>query len=169
MTVKDIKELKDKIYELEGLLELAQMREEKIDELEPLIKERLQNLVSAPRLVIEKSEPSTDTLFPDVDEPYVPKVKEPIETKETKKAKVYSSKVTEQKKNIFCLNDRFRFRNSLFGGSEDEFADAMKQITLMDDFEEAENYFLGTYDWDAEGEETLAFFEILRNYYGYNS
>lgn len=44
MTIEEIKNLKDKIYELEGLLELAQLREEKIDELAPLIKARLAGL-----------------------------------------------------------------------------------------------------------------------------
>lgn len=44
MTIEEIKNLKDKIYELEGLLELAQLREEKIDELVPLIEARLAGL-----------------------------------------------------------------------------------------------------------------------------
>lgn len=44
MTIEEIKNLKDKIYELEGLLELAQLREEKIDELAPLIEARLAGL-----------------------------------------------------------------------------------------------------------------------------
>ena len=44
MTIEEIKNLKDKIYELEGLLELAQLREEKIDELTPLIEARLAGL-----------------------------------------------------------------------------------------------------------------------------
>lgn len=44
MTLQDIKDLKDRIYEIEGLLELAQLREDKIPELEPLIMERIKNL-----------------------------------------------------------------------------------------------------------------------------
>lgn len=44
MTIEEIKNLKDKIYELEGLLELAQLREEKIDEFAPLIEARLAGL-----------------------------------------------------------------------------------------------------------------------------
>lgn len=44
MTIEDIKNLKDKIYEIEGLLELAQLREDKIDELAPLIEGRLKGL-----------------------------------------------------------------------------------------------------------------------------
>lgn len=44
MTLQEIKDLKDKIYEIEGLLELAQLREDKISELEPLIRERISAL-----------------------------------------------------------------------------------------------------------------------------
>lgn len=44
MMIEDVKDLKDKIYEIEGLLELAQLREDKIAELEPLIMERIRNL-----------------------------------------------------------------------------------------------------------------------------
>lgn len=45
MTIDEIKDLKDKIYEIEGLLELAQLREDKIPELEPLILGRIKSLL----------------------------------------------------------------------------------------------------------------------------
>lgn len=45
MTIEEIKNLKDKIYEIEGLLELAQLREDKLSELEPLIKGRIRSLL----------------------------------------------------------------------------------------------------------------------------
>lgn len=44
MTLQEIKDLKDKVYEIEGLLELAQLREDKIAELEPLILARINAL-----------------------------------------------------------------------------------------------------------------------------
>ena len=44
MTLEDIKELKNKIYEIEGLLELVEMRPQKIDEIKPLIINRLRML-----------------------------------------------------------------------------------------------------------------------------
>lgn len=47
MTIQDVKDLKDKIYEIEGLLELAQLREEKLPELEPLIVERIKALLAS--------------------------------------------------------------------------------------------------------------------------
>ena len=47
MNIDDIKGLKDKIYEIEGLLELAQLREDKIPELEPLIVSRIRTLLDS--------------------------------------------------------------------------------------------------------------------------
>lgn len=47
MTLEDIKRLKDSVYEIEGLLELAQMREDKIDDLAPLIEARIAALKSS--------------------------------------------------------------------------------------------------------------------------
>ncbi len=44
MTIEYIKELKDRVYELEGLLELAQLREDKLNDLAPLIEARLRTL-----------------------------------------------------------------------------------------------------------------------------
>ncbi len=46
MNIQEVKELKDKIYEIEGLLELAQLRPDKLDELAPLIETRLQALAA---------------------------------------------------------------------------------------------------------------------------
>lgn len=46
MTIEDIKNLKDKVYEIEGLLELAQLREDKIEELAPLIDARIKALAT---------------------------------------------------------------------------------------------------------------------------
>lgn len=58
MTIEEIKSLKDKIYEIEGLLELAQLREEKIPELEPLILGRINTLLDEPQ---QLPEPATET------------------------------------------------------------------------------------------------------------
>ncbi len=47
MTIEDIKRLKDSVYEIEGLLELAQIREDRIPELTPLIEARIAGLASS--------------------------------------------------------------------------------------------------------------------------
>lgn len=71
MTIEDIKNLKDKIYEIEGLLELAQLREDKIDELAPLIEERLKCLAGAaePTEATEPAEAAVATEPAEVSEP----------------------------------------------------------------------------------------------------
>lgn len=55
MTIEEVKELKDKVYELEGLLELAQLREEKLEELTPLIQNRLKTLVPGEVIMPEEN------------------------------------------------------------------------------------------------------------------
>lgn len=56
MNIDDIKGLKDKIYEIEGLLELAQLREDKIPELEPLIVSRIKTLLDSGETPEEQQE-----------------------------------------------------------------------------------------------------------------
>lgn len=137
MTIEEIKSLKDKVYEIEGLLELAQLREDKIPELEPLIKERIENLL----------------------EPAKP---EPVASVGTVASEV---PVASVRKPAFCLNDRFRFRRELFGNSDAEFAAAMNQIAAMENYDEAEEYFIGQLGWDPENQEVTDFMEIIRGYF----
>ncbi len=152
MTLEEIKNLKDKIYELEGLLELAQLREDKIEELTPLILSRL-SLLQPEAAPIPKSQPEP-AAAPTPDPAPVIAVERPERSEREKPAAP-----------IFCLNDRFRFRKTLFGGSEAEFADAMKTIAEMDSYEEAEQYFLDSYNWDPEDPEVIDFLDILSIYY----
>lgn len=179
MTIEDIKFLKDKIYEIEGLLELAQMREDKIAELEPLINERLAAL--APQPASAKVETPVNTiseLFEESETVSVSSqpewVPEPAseETEETKEDEPDEVKpIMEQprhavEKPAFCLNDRFRFKRELFGNSDAEFSQAMNMVAAMEDYEEAEEYFLGELGWDAENQEVIDFLAIIKNYFG---
>lgn len=81
MTIEEIKNLKDKIYELEGLLELAQLREEKIDELAPLIEARLAGLRA--NGADEPDEPNEPNSISSKDSKDSKDLKEPIRTEIT--------------------------------------------------------------------------------------
>lgn len=157
MTLEDIKDLKDKVYELEGLLELAQLREDKLAELTPLIISRLNSLsptieYKAEEVIEETVDESYDTTIGGIfsqSQPAVPVTGEP----------------ESSQKPLFCLNDRFRFRRTLFNGSEADFSEAMKRITQMDNFDEAREYFIEDYGWNPEDEEVVAFLEIIKSYF----
>lgn len=234
MTIDDIKSLKDKVYELEGLLELAQLREEKIDELSPLIERRLRDLTKGlrsveeddkPRYVtlplfeadatgtmlskkrkieetVEKSEPEEiadkvpemenmvedgkddyeesvevevdeiDDVSAELPDYSVSSEEEEAETSDISESVSITGRVAEKSyrphsmaKPAFCINDRFRFRRELFEGSDERFNDAMNKVAMMDDFDEAEEYFIGELGLDPEKEEVVDFLEIIRNYF----
>ena len=199
MTIEEIKNLKDKIYELEGLLELAQLREDKIEELSPLILARLSALTEisedeAPSDEISEDEGPSDEISekespsPHVaieprklsEAPITPEIAvQPSNLSEapiTPEVAVQPRKLSDaqiEKKTakapIFCLNDRFRFKRTLFGGSEAEFSSAMKTIAEMDSYEEAEQYFLESYNWEPGDQEVIDFLDILSIYYESNN
>lgn len=166
MTLDEIKDLKDKVYELEGLLELAQLREDKIDELEPLIKARIDALLkddeedSSDR--IEKTENSPLSEMPLAVEKTAPAMKQGLSEKGSEPVEDFSS---TQRKPAFCINDRFRFRRELFNGSDSEFAAAMNVVASMENFEEAQDYFLGELGWNPEDENVADFLEIIERYF----
>lgn len=186
MTIEEIKNLKDKIYELEGLLELAQLREEKIDELAPLIEARLAGLrANGADGADGSNEPNSISSKDSKD------LKEPIRTEitefsdtldfaeEPEKTAEEPEKISEEpttasakpksggtgRKPAFCLNDRFRFRRELFSNSDSEFSEALGRVACMDSYDEAEDYFIGSLGWDPENPEVVDFLEIIRIYF----
>ena len=189
MTIEDIKNLKDKIYEIEGLLELAQLREDKIDELAPLIEERLNGLVGAAEPTgatetteaaeaAEVSEPMTiEELFEESQSISITHDMS-LDDSSDSSDNIKSSDVSAHSaaahsapraggasKPAFTLNDRFRFRRELFNNSDAEFSEAMGRIALMDSYDEAEEHFIDELGWDAENPEVADFMEIIRIYF----
>lgn len=192
MTIENIKSLKDKVYELEGLLELAQLREDKIDELAPLIEARIRSLTLPGDPVAEEApvahiaaEPSEDSgaagLYEETVEETAPEM-EPVsesiyeapaaveETYEDTAARSVMptagpKEKPTMKKPAFCLNDRFRFRRELFDNSDSEFSSALGMIAAMDSYDEAEEYFISGRGWDPENPEVMDFLEIIKIYF----
>lgn len=63
------------------------------------------------------------------------------------------------------INDRFRFRRELFGGSTPDFDAALNLIATMDSFDEAHDYFICELDWDPEQPVVEEFMDMLRRYF----
>lgn len=154
MDIEDIKRIKDSVYELEGLLELAQMREDKIGELTPLIESRIRFLADNLGFVPggNVNQPAAQTV-------------EITELPDSPEVSVSRDFEIPGKKPAFCLNDRFRFRRELFSNSDAEFSSAMNMIAAMESYEEAEEYFIGQLGWDMENQEVADFMEIIRGYF----
>ncbi len=68
-------------------------------------------------------------------------------------------------KPLLSVNDRFRFRRELFGNSDPDFNDALNLIATMDSYDEAEDYFINSLEWDSESLVVKEFLEMLMRYY----
>ena len=181
MAVKEkINEIKNRLYEAEGLLELLALRQEKAAELLPLIRERVEDVLQS----LDGCEPEvypipdeSDSLYdsiPEEDEQVdlsnppedgIDLSNPPKEDEELPETQIEKEK-SSRKAPAFCVGDRFRFRRVLFGGNEDEFNQAMNAVTSMSHYEEAEQYFYGNRGFEPEDDDVIEFMEIIRNYFG---
>lgn len=212
----ELDRIKDTVYELEGLLELARLREDKTEELLPLMRSRLaelNRLFKSPaagegREGVKETTDMRDTTADDAAEaePEEEPEEEPIQEEQVEE-EVYSLPETEDlpeaadnavysetsastetpdygvsedtvysgtsglsaskplPRPAFCINDRFRFRRELFNNSDSEFSSAMDIVATMDNYEEAEEYFIGDLGWNEENEDVIAFLDIIRQYF----
>lgn len=62
---------------------------------------------------------------------------------------------------VFTLNDRFRFKRELFGGSDADFVDALHVAEAMSSKEEVEDYFYNDLCWDPDNQEVVDFMNII--------
>lgn len=161
----EINEIKNKIYEAEGLLELLQLREEKLGELSPLILARLDE---ARTLMAGLDKTDTVTVTEPSDVISITADVE-AEIEEVKPAVTVTAEKTvtpeSRRKPAFTLNDKFRFRRGLFGGSDSQFNAAMDQVAAMESYEEAEEYFIDDLGFDPEADDVIAFMDIIKEYF----
>ncbi len=213
MDKEQLKTVKEKVYEIEGLLELLSLRPEKEEELQPMIASRLHvvcEMMEPVRLdlesesaeeksvsveeeseSVEEEEESVEEEVEDVeddefyclpDEDEDPEAEDLVaEESESEKfeTEVFGPEAnltTEETrpstgrpsgkvipKPIFCLNDRFRFCKTLFGGSSKDFNAVIECISLMEFPEEAERHFYRERGMNPEDPEVAAFMEIVLN------
>lgn len=64
----------------------------------------------------------------------------------------------------FTLNDKFRFRRTLFGGSNEAFSDVLDRLEAMTDGHEAQRYMAALID--VESEDGAAFMNIVNAHFG---
>lgn len=66
---------------------------------------------------------------------------------------------------VFSINDRYRFKRELFDGSDAGFNNTLALVASMENYDEAEDYFLGELQWDQKKPEVIDFLEILKKYF----
>ncbi len=183
-------ELKNKVYELEGLLELLSHRPDKQADLYPLIGKRVDEISRLwTRLNTEEPETSALSNIPaDLNDP-----KDPNDLKDLKDLKdpndltvlndppafnsadnsVYSgysdsadfTEPAARKAPALCLNDRFRFTRVLAGNDRHRFDAILEKLAQLPDYEAARDYLIEECNADFDDPEVVDFLDILQNYY----
>ncbi|MCH5326431.1 MAG: hypothetical protein J1E29_04410 [Duncaniella sp.] len=172
--INDFSSLLKLIYELEGLLLLADTRRDDIPaEVLALITEKTA-LLNSGIAQLAPSEP--EPVAPDVDTDPAPMPApapvpaaqpeniaepEPVRTLDERIAHDRAADITK----AFTLNDKFRFRRELFHNSDAEFVETLDIIAAMTDFSEEEEYFYDDLCWDASSPDVKAFMEIVSRHF----
>ena len=187
MNKTKINEIKNRVYEAEGLLELLTTRPEIAETILPLVAKRLDEAQSLLKQLpaepdqepepIPKPEPEpAPTPTPDPEPELAPI---PTPDPEPEPTPLYVAEPGPEPEPVsepisdslfpssfnppaFCLNDRFRFRRSIFGGSDAEFNAAMRHIATLPDYDDALRYLGEEMGIDLEDEDVVDFLEILK-------
>ncbi|MGM9866453.1 MAG: hypothetical protein ACI303_01140 [Lepagella sp.] len=174
MNKSKINEIKNRVYEAEGLLELLTNRPEITDSILPLVAKRLDEAQSMLKQLPAEPTPEPThepepTLEPEPDpdpvyesEPEPDPEPESVPEPEPDPEPVSLSSYARFNPPAFCLNDRFRFRRSIFGGSDAEFNAAMRHIATLPDYQDALRYLGEEMGVDLEDEDVVDFLEILK-------
>lgn len=165
-------ELKNKVYELEGLLELLGHRPDKQADLYPLIGKRVDEISRLwTRLNAKEPETSAPSNIPaDLN---VPKDLNDPPAFNSADNSVYSgysdsadfSEPAARKAPALCLNDRFRFTRVLAGNDRNRFDAILEKLAQLPDYEAARDYLIEECNADFDDPEVVDFLDILQNYY----
>lgn len=176
----DLRNLLDKIYELEGLVYLAVKREEITDDLLRLISKKghevadltlnLNKHEEISESPLEESSSQSvsfdDYLIEDTsDEPK--EIVKPIgsQFKRDFNEDFEPHYKEERGKLVFSINERFRYRNELFDKSDIEFNNTLALVASMENYEEAEEYFINEQGFDISNPIVTEFLEVIKSYF----
>lgn len=168
-------ELKNKVYELEGLLELLSHRPDKQGDLYPLIGKRVDEISRLwTRLNAKEPETSAPTSIPadlnDLNDPKDPNDPHAFNGSDNSVYSGYSDSAdfaapAPRKTPALCLNDRFRFTRVLAGNDRNRFDAILEKLAQLPDYEAARDYLIEQCNADIDDPEVVDFLDILQNYY----
>lgn len=76
-----------------------------------------------------------------------------------------SGKVGDALRKRFSLNDKFRFRRELFGGSDADFSEALDNIAAFDNLSDAEDYLYSQLRMDPDDDNVKSLVEVISGYF----
>lgn len=161
MNKEELNRLLDSIYELEGLVYLAISRDDCPESLPTLIKRKADEMARLASLKADElaGYEKSDMLAGEE------KSDEPDQEEYPSVVSVGMKPAEPRGKLVFTINDRYRFKRDLFGGSDADFNTTLALVASMDNYEEAEDYFLNELQWSLQNQETVDFLEILKKYF----
>lgn len=168
-----LREFLDKIYELEGLVHLALSREDETGRLLNLIARKgkeignySDSLTNGSFMDSKKNEePSEAFNFVEYSLDEETESPEEDDAKEMTDENRGIQRESRKGKLVFSINDRFRFRKELFGNSDADFNNSLALVASMEDYEEAENYFVNDEGFEKANPVVSEFLEIIKRYF----
>lgn len=94
----------------------------------------------------------------------IEKTVEPVSAK-PKIDEVLSRHVSKDIYKAFTINDKFRYRQALFGNSAAQYNEALDLISQMNSYDQAADYFLNNYGWNPEDSDVKGFLKILEHHF----
>ena len=175
---KKLRSLLDKVYELEGLIHLALQRDNLKEELTRLLSQKSREISESCDELTKLEErngedsklPSDSSHITSNEDEYV--IDDIIldeyfleEDEEEEKSQKENEKEESRGKLVFSINDRYRFRRSLFLDSDVEFNNTLALVASMENYEEAEDYFINEQGWKYSDSDVSAFLDIIKSYF----
>lgn len=168
-----LRELLDKIYELEGLVHLTIKRENDSSDFIRLISKKGKEIgeicssfqTSTQEGSHDQTQASDIPLLEEytIEENTDSELKNPKEQEDSLPEK--SSENRQRGKLVFSINDRFRFKKELFENSDIDFNNTLALVASMENFEEAEDYFLSEEGFDKNSVVVQEFLRIIKQYF----
>lgn len=179
----NLKELLDKIYELEGLVHLALKRDEDSDDFIRLISKKgkevgllCQTIINDDSLELKeqsfevtnfdlKEYSLDDDIEKEVGSPILAEIFDKIEDETSSQDFIKPSPEQKKGKLIFSINERFRFRRELFDNSDADFNNTMALVASMENYDEAEDYFINEEGFEPSDPIVKEFLDVIKRYY----
>lgn len=189
MMENKLRELLDKIYELEGLVHLSIKRDEASRDFIRLISKKGKEVAE---LCVEVGkegsqfngkesadlkEPINSPLHPvSLEEYYIDEDNDSPQSQETSSGSnileltdpsIDTTERSEPKKGklVFSINDRFRFKRELFDNSDVAFNNTLALVASMENYDEAEDYFLNEEGLDRRSPAVADFLDVIKRYF----
>lgn len=170
-----LNELLDSIYELEGLVHLALTRDDSPERLPSLIKMKSEELHKLASQFVP-TDPESPADEPKEETPLYT-VEDETDTPIEEDMQIVVESVFDQLpvddpadkeprgRLVFSINDRYRFKRELFNNSDVDFNNTLAIVASMENYDEAEDYFLGELQWDSKQEDVADFLGIIKKYF----